>query len=75
LGARPATLGCGTLILIGIVVAIFTHSGLNKLEQRVTRLEHAVDSLQTLIVQQTSEIRQLRATLRPATNPAGAKAR
>jgi len=57
------------------VVALFTQSGFNKLERRVTRLEHAVDSLQTLIVQQTSEIRQLRAVLEPAANPAGAKAR
>ena len=74
-GARPATLGCGTLILIGIVVAMFTQSGFNNLEHRVTRLEHAVDSLQALIVQQTNEIRQLRAILEPAKRPAGAKAR
>jgi hypothetical protein len=74
-GARPATLGCGTLVLIGIVVAMVTTSGFNNIEQRLTRLQHAVDSLQKEIAHQTADIRALRTQLSPAAKPPGAKAR
>ena len=74
-GARPATLGCGTLILIGIVVALFTRTGFKNIEQRLTRLEHSIDSLQIVIAAQTDELRQLRAALEPAPKPSGTKSK
>ena len=72
-GARPATLGCGTLILIGIVVALATQSGVDKVERRLANLEHSVDSLRAEIAQQTAEIRQLRQTIDEAQKPRAAR--
>jgi hypothetical protein len=59
-GARPATLGCGTLLLIGIVVAIFSRPGLGDMESRVSRLQSSVEELKQSSDTQTNEIRELR---------------
>jgi hypothetical protein len=59
-GARPATLGCGTLLLIGIVVAIFSRPGVGDLETRVSGLRTSVEDLKKASDAQTSEIRELR---------------
>jgi hypothetical protein len=75
LGARPATLGCGTLLLIGIVVALFTRSGFQNMERRLERVEHSADSLRAEIAQQTIEIRQLRSTIEGSRTPGAAKSR
>jgi len=69
IGARPATLGCGTLILIGIVVALATQSGVDRVERRLANLEHSVDSLKAEVAQQTAEIRQLRKTIEESPKP------
>jgi hypothetical protein len=60
LGARPATLGCGTLLLIGIIAAIFSRPGLGDLEARVSRLQSSLEELKKSSDAQTNEIRELR---------------
>jgi hypothetical protein len=57
-GARP--LGCGTLLLIGLVVAIFSRPGLNELESRVSETRSAIEQLKKASDAQTGEIRELR---------------
>ncbi len=37
-GTRPASLGCGTLILIALIVLIFSRPGIGDLESRVDHL-------------------------------------
>jgi hypothetical protein len=64
-GARPATLGCGTLLLIGIVVAIFSRGGTGDLEREVHGLRSEVGDLKKAVEAQSSEIRQLRDRLPP----------
>jgi hypothetical protein len=59
-GARPATLGCGTLFLIGLVVAIFSRPGLGDLESNLGRLRVSVEELKKASDTQTNEIRELR---------------
>jgi hypothetical protein len=62
-GARPATLGCGTLFLIGLVVLFFSRPGIGHLESEVARLRSSVNESKQAVDSQTSEIRELRAKL------------
>ncbi len=58
---RPTVgLGCGTLLLIGLVVAIFSRPGLNEFESRVSEMRSAVEDLKKASAAQTGEIRELR---------------
>src|SRR5262245_44826786 len=59
-GARPATLGCGTLLLIGLVVLFFSRPGFSGLESEVSSLRSSVDELKKASDTQTGEIRELR---------------
>ncbi len=73
--ATPASLGCGTLILIAIIVAIFSQAGTQDLEEEVSRLRYTVHELKEAIDAQTDEIEQLRSKidkLEPASAPGGA---
>lgn len=62
-GARPATLGCGTLLAIGLVVALFSRPGFGELESRMSGVQSAVEDLKKTSAAQTSEIRELRKTV------------
>lgn len=64
-GAQPASLGCGTLLLIGIVVAVFSRGGTGDLEREVQGLRSAVGDLKKAVEAQSAEIRQLRSQLPP----------
>ena len=75
IGARPGTLGCGTLILLGFVVAIAAQSGIGKVERRLEKLERSVDSLKAMIGAQTAEIHQLRQAVEESRAPAAARSR
>lgn len=47
---RTAQLGCGTLIVIAIIVAIFSNAGIDrKLDERVERLEDRLESIEAKI--------------------------
>ena len=62
-GARPASLGCGTLIVIAFIVAMFSRPGLSELEGRVSHLQSSVEELRKASDVQTNEIRELRKTV------------
>ena len=62
-GARPATLGCGTLIIIAIIVAMFSQSGANDVERRLRNMEQSIESLSQQMSQQSTDIRALRAEI------------
>ena len=57
-GARPV--GCGTLLLIGLVVAIFSRPGSNELQSQVSEMRSAIQELKKASDAQTGEIRELR---------------
>jgi len=62
-GARPASLGCGTLILIAIIVGLVTNSIRNDVAQtnrELAQLQAAVERLERASAQQLEEIRMLR---------------
>jgi hypothetical protein len=56
---QQATLGCGTLILIAIIVLIFSRPGISDLEKDVSKLRTDVGDLKRAIDSQTTEIRRL----------------
>jgi hypothetical protein len=70
-GARPATIGCGSLLLIGLVVAIFSQQGLNAMESRVSEMRSAVEDLKKASDAQTGEIRELRKAVEELRKDAG----
>jgi chaperonin cofactor prefoldin len=53
---RSVQLGCGTLLIILLIVAFFGNRGLDDLEDRLTALDAKVDALQR-------EVRGLRASV------------
>jgi hypothetical protein len=57
------TLGCGTLILIGLIVLFFSRPGITDLEQEMRGLRSEVADLKKAVESQTNEIRQLREKL------------
>ena len=72
-GARPATLGCGTLLLIGLVVLFFSRPGLSDLETKVSHLQSSVDELKKASDAQTGEIRELRRSVEEMRKGGGGK--
>jgi len=65
-GARPASLGFGTLILIAIAVALVTNSmrdNVADIERDVSELRAAVERLERASALQLDEIRTLRQEL------------
>lgn len=65
-GARPASLGCGTLILIAIIVGWVTGSmrtDIREMSRDLSDLEEAVERLEETNAAQLEEIRELREIL------------
>ena len=63
--SQQATLGCGSLILIALIVMIFSGRG-GDLEREVKELWSEVGALKKAIEGQSEEIRQLRNRLSQA---------
>ncbi|HEV3383929.1 MAG TPA: hypothetical protein VG097_03895 [Gemmata sp.] len=57
---QHVTLGCGTLILIALIVMIFSHSGTGELKMEVQSLRSEVKELKQSIDTQANEIKLLR---------------
>ena len=57
--SQQATLGCGTLILIGIVVILVTHGGFGEIDDSVSRLRNSVDGLRVEVQQLEQKIDKL----------------
>ena len=56
---QQATLGCGTLILIGLIVLFFSRPGINEIEYEVRTLRKEVSAVKTAVEAQSDEIRRL----------------
>ena len=50
---QEATLGCGTLLLIGLVVLFFSRPGMREIEQEVGKLRGEVQELRKAVDHQT----------------------
>lgn len=58
--SQNVTLGCGTLILIGLIVMFFSRPGMRDLEREVHGLRSEVSELKKSIEAQSTEIKALR---------------
>lgn len=65
-GARPASLGCGTLILIALIVLIFSRGGTHDIEVEVRGLRSDVGELKKAVEAQTGQIKTLQDKLEKA---------
>jgi type II secretory pathway component PulM len=57
------TLGCGTLILIALIVLFFSRPGVEDLQRDVRSLHSEVTELRRAVEAQTNEIRKLQEKL------------
>lgn len=69
IGARPASLGCGTFILIAIIVGIVTNSSFDRIEKKLSAMERTIDALEVQVSQQSAEIRLLRTAIEESRSP------
>ncbi len=69
-GARPATLGCGTLLLIALLVWMVVGSKVNRVQEEMTQLRSEVAELKRAVEQETAELRALREAIEVSTPPA-----
>lgn len=63
--ATPVNLGCGTFIVIAIIVAAFSQSGLDDVEDELKDLRSDVNQLRDDIKSQTEMLRQLQGDREP----------
>lgn len=61
--SQTATLGCGTLILIGLIVLFFSQAGTSNLEREVSQLRREVGELKTTIEAQTKQLQTMQESL------------
>jgi hypothetical protein len=69
LRSQQVTLGCGTLILIALIVMFFSRPGLGELEREMRNLRSEVAELKKAIDLQTSQITRLQDKLDKAKGP------
>ena len=60
---QQVTLGCGTLVIIAFIVAMFSHPGGSNVESEVKHLRSDVRELKQTVETQSAEIRALREKL------------
>ena len=63
---QQATLGCGSLILIALIVIIFSKEGSKDLGKDVQALGVEIKGLKQSVESQSTQIRELRETLEKA---------
>ena len=61
--AQQVSLGCGTLILIALIVMFFSQPGVKEVQHEVQGLRQEMVVLRTSVEAQTEEIRLLREKL------------
>lgn len=71
--SQQVSLGCGTLILIALIVLLFSGPGNGDLEREVRGLRSEVGNLKQSVEAQSAEIRQLRDRLPPKAGEGKAK--
>jgi len=67
--SQQVTLGCGTLILIALIVMFFSRPGLGELEREMRNLRSEVAELKKAIDLQTGQITRLQDKLDKAKGP------
>jgi hypothetical protein len=60
---HKVSLGCGTLILIALIVLIFGNMGEDNVSGKIDRLDANVQDLEVLIKNQTREIERLQTSI------------
>ena len=60
---QQATLGCGSLILIALIVLIFGKSNVNELEKEIKTLSGEVKVLRGTVESQSAEFKSLRESI------------
>jgi septal ring factor EnvC (AmiA/AmiB activator) len=65
--SQKVSLGCGTLILIALIVLIFSREGVDKVEKEVRALRQEVAELKESVQAQTEQIKSLQAELAKTT--------
>ncbi len=68
--SRNVSLGCGTLILIALIVLIFSRGGTEELRQDIRNLDYSIRKLKDSVDSQAGEIEALRQKLEAAGSPA-----
>lgn len=58
--ARPVSLGCGTLLLIALIVGIVGGGAVRQLERKIDTLQRSATQLQQTVADQANEIGRLR---------------
>jgi hypothetical protein len=58
--AQQATLGCGTLLLIGLVVLFFSRPGMRDIEQEIGKLRGEVQELRKAVDEQTKLLQAMK---------------
>jgi len=61
--SQKVSLGCGTLILIALIVLIFSREGVDDVEKEVRALRSEVAELKQSVQAQTEQIKSLEAEL------------
>jgi hypothetical protein len=69
---QEVSLGCGTLILIALIVMFFGGRGVGDLQREMRRLQDEVRQLRTTIELQTGQIQALEKQLDQRLSPAAA---
>jgi hypothetical protein len=62
---QEVSLGCGTLILIGLIVMFVTHSGGDDVKMELNALRSEVTALRRAVEAQTEQIKELQDKLDP----------
>jgi hypothetical protein len=60
---QKVSLGCGTLLLIALIVVIFSNSGTRGLDSEVRKLNTEVQALQSQVNLQNQTLQSMNATL------------
>ena len=61
---QKATLGCGTLILLAVIVLTFTHAGNEDAKREVRQLREEVKLLQSTVTTQSRDIQDMKRMLK-----------
>ena len=60
---RRATLGCGTLILIALIVIIFSKGGIGELKDELRRANTKLDRLESSLTDQSARLKSIQAAV------------
>ncbi len=65
---QKVTLGCGTLIIIALIVLVFGYSGNNETNEKLQFLQNEIRQLKLIVNEQNIELKKLNKILTGKTN-------